>query len=156
MSRSLNPVTVPWFTFNVPLRLFKHAEHWRETRTYFMFNHLFKGYNTCTHWTLLVPVISAVLILWVSTKRWKHFSEFLVHLDMIASRSCCTVIVEISRSTTSERPTRSNGGVQWSHRHVQETSSRWFKLYEMVRYPAGSQSSNSVEPVWSVASVSCL
>ncbi len=43
-----------------------------------------------------------------STRCWKHSSEILVHIDMIASRSCCrfvgsTSMMRISCSTTSQR-----------------------------------------------------
>ncbi len=43
-----------------------------------------------------------------STRCWKHSSEILVHIDVIASRSCCrfvgcTSMMWISRSTTSQR-----------------------------------------------------
>ncbi len=43
-----------------------------------------------------------------STSCWKHSSEILVYIDMIASRSCCrfvgcTSMMRISRSTTSQR-----------------------------------------------------
>ncbi len=43
-----------------------------------------------------------------STKCWKHSSEILVHIDMIASRSCCrfvscTSMMPISHSTKSKR-----------------------------------------------------
>ncbi len=43
-----------------------------------------------------------------STRCWKHSSEFLVHIDMIASRSCCrfvgcTSMMQISRSITSQK-----------------------------------------------------
>ncbi len=43
-----------------------------------------------------------------STRCWKHSSEILVQIDMIASRSCCRFVVctsmmRISRSTTSQR-----------------------------------------------------
>ncbi len=43
-----------------------------------------------------------------STRCWKHSSEILVHIDIIASRSCyrfvgCTSMMWISRSTTSQR-----------------------------------------------------
>ncbi len=39
-----------------------------------------------------------------STRCWKHSSEILVHIDMIASRGCCcTSMMKISRSTTSQR-----------------------------------------------------
>ncbi len=43
-----------------------------------------------------------------STRCWKHSSEIWVHIDMIASHSCCrfvscTFMMRISRSTTSQR-----------------------------------------------------
>ncbi len=41
-----------------------------------------------------------------STRCWKHSSEILVHIDMIASRSCCRFVgctSLISCSTTSQR-----------------------------------------------------
>ncbi len=43
-----------------------------------------------------------------STRCWKHSSEVLLHIDMIALRSCyrfvcCTCMMQISRSTTSQR-----------------------------------------------------
>ncbi len=43
-----------------------------------------------------------------STRCWKFSSEILVHIDMIASRSCCrfvgcTSMMRISRFTTSQR-----------------------------------------------------
>ncbi len=43
-----------------------------------------------------------------STRCWKHCSEILIHIDLIASRSCCrfvgcTSMMWISRSTTSQR-----------------------------------------------------
>ncbi len=43
-----------------------------------------------------------------STRCWKHSSEMLVHIDMVASRSSCrfvgyTSMMRISRSTTSQR-----------------------------------------------------
>ncbi len=43
-----------------------------------------------------------------STRCWKHSSELLVHIDMIASRSCCrfvgcTSMMWISHSTTLQR-----------------------------------------------------
>ncbi len=66
-------------------------------------------------YTLLVPgwtpfSFRTVLILRGidSTRCWKHYSEILVHIVMIASRSCCRFVVctsmmWISRSTTSQR-----------------------------------------------------
>ncbi len=110
-------------------------------------------------YTLLVPCwtpfsFRTVLILRgiVSTRCWKHSSEMLVHIDMIASRSCyrfvgCTSMMWISRSTTSQRcsidwdlVTVEAIWVKWTHCHVQETSLRWFELCDMVHYPAGSTS----------------
>ncbi len=43
-----------------------------------------------------------------STRCWKHYSKILVHIDMIASLSCCRIVVctsmmRISHSTTSQR-----------------------------------------------------
>ncbi len=66
-------------------------------------------------YTLLVPgwtpfVFRSVLILRGidSTRCWKHSSEMLVHIVMIASHSFCrfvgcTSMMRISRSTTSQR-----------------------------------------------------
>ncbi len=110
-------------------------------------------------YTLLVPCwtpfsFRTALILRgiVSTRCWKHSSEILVHIDMIASRGCyrfvgCTSMMWISRSTTSQRcsidwdlVTVEAIWVKWTHCHVQETSLRWFELCDMVHYPAGSTS----------------
>ncbi len=82
-----------------------------------------------------------------STRFCKHSSEILVHVDMIASRSCCrfvgcTSMMRISRSTTSQRcsilllnwdlVTVEAVWVKWTHCHVQETSLRWFELCDTV------------------------
>ncbi len=96
---------------------------------------------------LLVPcwtpfVFRSVLILRGidSTRCWKHSSEILVHIVMIASHSCCRFVVctsmmWISCSTTSQRcsidwdlVTVEAIWVKWTHCHVQETSLRWFEL----------------------------
>ncbi len=75
--------------------------------------HTFTGHFI--RYILLVPgrtpfVFRTVLILrdTDSTRCWKHSSEILVHIVMIASRSCCRFVVctsmmRISRSTTSQR-----------------------------------------------------
>ncbi len=80
-------------------------------------------YTTHTHthtrhfirYTLLVPgwppfaFRTALILRGIdSTRCWKHSSEILVHIDMIASRSCCrfvgcTSMMWISCSTTSQR-----------------------------------------------------
>ncbi len=49
-----------------------------------------------------------------STRCWKHSSEILVHIDMIASRSCyrfvgSTSMMRISHSTTSQRCSMRSG-----------------------------------------------
>ncbi len=77
----------------------------------------------------------------LSTRGWKHCSEILVHIDMIASRSCCKSPV----------PPHPKGAlldwdlvtveaiwVKWTHCHVPETSLRWFELCNMMHYPAGN------------------
>ncbi len=100
-------------------------------------------------WTPFVFRTALILRLIDSTRCWKHFSEMLLHIDMISSRSCCrfvdcTSMMWISRSTTSQRCSiglRSGDcGVKWTHCHVQETSLRWFELCVMMHYPAGSTS----------------
>ncbi len=76
---------------------------------------------TCTltghfiRYTLLVPgwtpfcLQNCLIIRGIdSTRSWKHSSEILVHIDMIASHSCCRFVgcrsmMWISRSTTSQR-----------------------------------------------------
>ncbi len=80
--------------------------------------HIYILYTLTGHfirYTLLVPVgppfaIKTALILRGidSTRCWKHSSEILVYIDMIASHSCCrfvgcTSMMRISRSTTSQR-----------------------------------------------------
>ncbi len=84
-----------------------------------------------------------------STRCWKNSSEILVHIDMIASRSCCRFVgcafmMRISRFITSQRCSiglRSGdcGG------HLSKVNSlscsrnqRWFELCDMVHYPARS------------------
>ncbi len=74
----------------------------------------------------------------------------LVHIDMIASQSCCrfvscTSMMQISSSTTSQK---CSIGLRFgdcgdhlskvNSFHVQEASLRWFELCDMVHYPAGS------------------
>ncbi len=115
-----------------------------------------------------------------STRCWKHCSEILVHIVMIASRSCCRFVVctsmmWISRSTTSQSCSiglRSGdcGGhlskvnsLSCSRNQsemIWETSLRWFELCDMVHYPAGSTSEDGSwwerHPVWSSAAVAHL
>ncbi len=85
-----------------------------------------------------------------STMFWKHSSEILVHIDMIASRSCCRFVGCTSMMQISCSPHPKGAllywdlvtveaiWVKWTHCHVQETSLRWFELCDMVHYPAGS------------------
>ncbi len=108
-------------------------------------------------YTLLVPGWPSFCLQNCLNSLWHRFnkvleiysSEILVHIDMIATHSCCrfvgcTSMMWISRSTTSQRCStglRSGncGGYlsKWTH-YVQETSLRWFELCDMVHYPAGS------------------
>ncbi len=68
----------------------------------------------CIRYTFLVPgwtrfFLQNLILRGIdSTRCWKHSSEILVHIVMIASRSCCrfvgcTSMMWISRSTTSQR-----------------------------------------------------
>ncbi len=87
-----------------------------------------------------------------ATRCWKQSSEILVHIDFIASRSCCR-FVGCTSWCESLVPPHPKGAlldwdlvtveviwVKWTHCHVQETSLRWFELCDMVHYPAGSTS----------------
>ncbi len=79
----------------------------------YIYTHTLTGHFI--RYTLLVPVWTpfafrtALILRGIdSTKCWKRFSEILVHIDMIASHSCCrfvgcTSMMWISRSTTSQR-----------------------------------------------------
>ncbi len=89
----------------------------------YIYIYIHKYTHTHTHtltghfirYTLLVPgwtpfaFRTALIFHVIDSKRcWKHSSEILVHIDMIASRSCCrfvdcTSMMRISRSTTSQR-----------------------------------------------------
>ncbi len=60
-------------------------------------------------YTLLVPgwilfcLQNCLISSWHgSTRSWIHSSAILVHIDMIASRNCCTSMMRISHSTTSQ------------------------------------------------------
>ncbi len=83
-----------------------------------------------------------------STRCWKHSSEILVHIDMIASHSCCRFVGYTSMMWISRSPhpkaalldwdlvTVEAIWVKWTHCHVQETSLRWFELcdFEVVAF----------------------
>ncbi len=77
----------------------------------YIYTHTLTGHFI--RYTLLVPVWTpfafrtALILRGTGSKRcWKHSSEILVHIDMIASHSCCrfvgcTTMMWISRSSTS-------------------------------------------------------
>ncbi len=85
-----------------------------------------------------------------STKYWKHSSEILVHIVMIASHSCCRFVVctsmmWISRSTTSQRCSiglRSGdcGGRLSKVNSLSCSRNQSEMICDMVHYPAGSTS----------------
>ncbi len=97
-------------------------------------------------YTLLVPgrtpfTFRTALILrdTDSTRCWKHSSEILVHIDMIASHSCCRFVGYTSMMWISVPPHPKGAlltvdaiWVKWTHCHVQETSLRWFELCDSV------------------------
>ncbi len=125
-------------------------------------------YNHCNfiRHTLLVSgwtpfAFRTALILHVidSTRCWKHSSEILVHIVMIASHSSCRFVVCTSMMWISRPTTSHNALLDWdlvtveaiwvkcTHCHVQETSLRWFELCDVVHYPAGSTSEDGT--LWS-------
>ena len=74
----------------------------------------------------------------LSTRCWKHSSEILVHIDMIATCSCCrfvgcTSTIQISCSTTSQRCSiglRSGGcGGHWSTVNSLTCSGNQFEMF---------------------------
>ncbi len=79
----------------------------------YMYIHTLTGhFIRCTllvpGWTPFVFRTASILRGIDSTRCWKHYSEILVHIVMIASHSCCrfvgcTSMMWISRSTTSQR-----------------------------------------------------
>ena len=81
---------------------------------------------------------------------FKYSSEILLHIDMIASRSCCrfggrTCLMQISCSTTSQRCSFGlRSGDCGGHLSTVNSSScsrnqsEMIELYDMLRYPAGS------------------
>ncbi len=94
-----------------------------EHKTIYIYIYIYTYTHTHTHtltghfirYTLLVPgwtpfaFRTALIIHGIdSTRCWKHSSEILVHINMIASHSCCrfvgcTSVMRISHSTTSQR-----------------------------------------------------
>ncbi len=82
---------------------------------YIMVEYIYTLTGHCTRYTLLVPgwthfcLQNCLNSSWHRlTRCWKHSSEIVVHIDMIASHSCCrfvgcTSMMWISRSTTSQR-----------------------------------------------------
>ncbi len=94
--------------------IYIHTHTYICTYTY-IYIHTYTLTGPFIRYTLLVPgwtpfaFRTALILRGIdSTRFWKHSSEILVHIDMIASRSCCrfvgfTSMMRISRSTTSQR-----------------------------------------------------
>ncbi len=83
---------------------------WSKKKMYMYYTHTHARTHTghFIRYTLLVPGWTPFCLQNCLNSSWKHFSEILVHIDMIASRSCCrfvgcTSMSRISRSTTSQR-----------------------------------------------------
>ncbi len=101
------PCFMPIFGFPIPVHILFH---------YFLLGlidlvYLFIHKLPTLLYTLLGPPFAfrtALILCGIdSTRCWKHSSEILVHIDMIASRSCCrfvgcTSMMRISLSTTSQ------------------------------------------------------
>ncbi len=98
----------------------------------------------------MTSIWTALILRGTDSRCWKHSSEILVHIGMIASHSCCrfvgcTSMMRISRSTT---PQRCSIGLRFGDcgDHLSKVNSlsscsrnslRWFELWDMVHYPAG-------------------
>ncbi len=101
-------------------------------------------------WTPFVFRTALILRGIDSTRCWKHSSEILVHIVMIASHSCCRFVVctsmmWISRSTTSQRCSiglRSGdcGGHLSKVNSLSCSRNQSEMIWALVHYPAGSTS----------------
>ncbi len=104
-------------------------------------------------YTLLVPPFAfrtALILRGIdSTRCWKHSSEMLVHVDMIASHSCCRFcrlhihdanlpFHHIPKVLYWDLVSVEAIWGKWTNCHVQETSLKWFEFCDFVHYPAGS------------------
>ncbi len=70
----------------------------------------------CKYWVgPSFAFITALILCGIdSTRGWKHCSEISVHIDMIASRSCCFLNTQISPSGTNNHSTFK---VEWFEPH---------------------------------------
>ncbi len=101
------------------IHIYTYTYTYIHTHTYiyiyiYIYTHTYTLTGPFIRYTLLVPgwtpfaFRTALIIRGIdSTRCWKHSSEILVHIDRIASRSCCrfgrfTSMMQISRSTTSQ------------------------------------------------------
>ncbi len=98
---------VPWMDVEIGLNAFRNSDKGMKSHlTYKLTGHFIRHTLLVPGWTPFAFRTALILRGIDSTRCWKHSSDILVHINMIASCSCCrfvgyTSIMRISRSTTS-------------------------------------------------------